>query len=366
MVNVVLAGGGTAGHTSPLIAVAEELRVRDPQGSLVCVGTAKGLETRVIPKAGFELELIPPVPMPRHLGMDLVKVPFRLAGAVRAASGILSHAAADVVIGFGGYVSMPIYLAARRAHIPVVVHEQNALPGLANRVAARFASAVLTTFPDTPLAGARQVGLPVRAAIAELAAEGRSVRRSTARAHFGLRDDLPVLLVSGGSSGARSINEATVAARDKLLAAGVQVMHVLGLKNFHDDRSVIDPATGAGYHPLAYVDDMASAYAAADLMLARSGAGTVVETAVVGLPAIMVPLTIGNGEQARNAAPLVAADAGVLVPDDALNADRLVNEVLPLITQPERLSAMGHAAEGIMPTDAAATIATVVLEKGRR
>ncbi|MFC2690029.1 MAG: undecaprenyldiphospho-muramoylpentapeptide beta-N-acetylglucosaminyltransferase [Propionibacterium freudenreichii] len=366
MVNVVLAGGGTAGHTSPLIATAEQLAVADPGGSLVCVGTAKGLETRVIPEAGLRLELIPPVPLPRHVNADLFKVPTRLVGAVRAASRILRTAHADVVIGFGGYVSMPVYLAARRMHVPVVVHEQNALPGLANRIAARFAAAVLTTFPDTRLPHAQRVGLPVRDAIAELAEQGRSARRGPARDSFGLRRDLPVLLVSGGSSGARSINRATVAARDQLLAAGVQVLHVLGLKNFHDDKPVTDQQTGAGYYPVAYVDDMAAAYAAADLMLARSGAGTVVETAVVGLPAIMVPLPIGNGEQARNAAPLVGADAGIIVPDDELGPQRLIREVVPLINDADRLSTMGEAAQRVMPAGAAQRVANVVLQEASR
>lgn len=366
MVNVVLAGGGTAGHTSPLIATAEQLRAADPQGTLVCVGTPKGLETRVIPEAGLKLELIAPVPLPRHLNLELFKVPMKLQRTVRDAGHILAKANADVVIGFGGYVSMPVYLAARKAHIPVVVHEQNALPGLANRIAARFAAAVLSSFPGTGLRHAQQVGLPVRKAIAELAEQGRMARHEQAAKSFGLRPDLPVLLVSGGSSGARSLNEATVAARTELLAAGVQILHVLGLKNFHDDQPVLDPVTAAGYYPVPYVDDMAQAYAASDLMLARSGAGTVVETAVVGLPAIMVPLAIGNGEQARNAAPLVDAGAGIVIADAQLDAPRLVTEVLTLIKDADRLTQMGQAAQRVMPPGAAQRVAQIVLQKAKR
>lgn len=366
MVSVVLAGGGTAGHTSPLIATAEQLRQLDPDGSVLCIGTSKGLETRVIPEAGLELRLIPPVPMPRRITGDLFKVPLRLREAVRQAGRILDDAHADALVGFGGYVSMPAYLAARRGRVPVIIHEQNALPGLANRVAARFAAAVLTSFPDTPLPGARRVGLPVRAAIAELAEQGRASRRVAARAGYGLRDDLPVLLVSGGSSGARSINNAVTGARDELLAAGIQVLHVLGMKNFHDDQVVIDESTGAGYHPLAYVHDMDNAYAAADFMLARSGAGTVVETATVGLPALMVPLPIGNGEQARNAEPLVAAGAALLVPDAELDSGRLVGELVPLMRDPARLERMGAAAQAVMPPGAARRVAETVLEEAGR
>ncbi len=366
MVNVVLAGGGTAGHTSPLIATAEQLRSLDPGGTVLCIGTPKGLETRVIPEAGLELRLIPPVPMPRRITAELFKVPLRLRTAVRQAGRILDDAHADVVVGFGGYVSMPVYLAARRRRTPVVIHEQNALPGLANRVASRFAAAVLTSFPGTPLRGARQVGLPVRTAIAELAEQGRASRRAAARAEYGLREDLPVLLVSGGSSGARSINSAVIEARDDLLGAGVQVLHVLGMKNFHGDEPVVDESTGAGYHPLAYVDDMDNAYAAADFMLARSGAGTVVETAVVGLPALMVPLPIGNGEQARNAGPLVDAGAALLVPDAELDRDRLVRELVPVMRNAARVERMGAAARAIMPPGAAERVAGAVLEEARR
>lgn len=366
MVSVVLAGGGTAGHTSPLIATAEQLRRLDPQVRLLCIGTPKGLEKRVIPEAGLDLRLIPAVPLPRKPGKALATVPGRLLGSVRQARALLHEAKADVVVGFGGYVSMPVYLAALSCRVPVVLHEQNALPGLANRVASHFAAAVLTSFPGTPLRGARQVGLPVRAAIAELAEQGRGSRRAQARVQFGLREDLPVLLVSGGSSGARSLNTATLAARDGLLARGIQVLHVLGLKNFHDDPPVIDPDTGAGYHPLGYVDEMDRAYAAADLMLARSGAGTVVETAVVGLPAVMVPLPIGNGEQARNAQPLVDAGAGVLIDDAQLNGERLLAEIVPLITDPARLSQMGAAAQRVMPPGAAQRVAHVVLEEAQR
>lgn len=362
MASVVLAGGGTAGHTSPLIATAEALRASDPKITITCVGTARGLETRVIPEAGLDLELVPAVPLPRKPSLDLLKVPFRLAGAIRQAQRILRTAKADVVCGFGGYVAMPVYLAAKRMGIPVVIQEQNALPGLANKVAARFAVAVLTSFPGTPLPGARFEGLPVRRAIAELAAGGRTAEQPATRAQFGLHPDLPVLLVSGGSQGARSLNNATVDATDRLLAGGIQVLHVWGTKNFHDGLTErIDEATGARYVPLAYVDQMSDAYAAADLMLARSGAGTVVETAVLGLPTILVPLPIGNGEQARNAKPVVDAEAALLVDDAELTADRLVAEVTGLVGEQGRLAAMSAAAQELMRPGAAERVAKTIL-----
>lgn len=362
---VVLAGGGTAGHTSPLIATAQALQ-QDTDVSLSCIGTARGLETTVIPAAGLELDLVDPVPLPRSLTPQLALVPARLVGAVRQARAILHKRGADVLVGFGGYVSMPAYLAARSLRIPIVIHEQNAVPGLANKVAARFAAVTATSFPQTPLPGARFIGLPVRTEIATLATQGRPTR-AEARASLGLDPERPALLVSGGSQGARSINTATVAARDELLAQGFQVLHVWGKKNFKPDehRAMTDAATGGRYVPLAYVEGMQQAYAAADLMLGRSGAGTVVETAVVGLPGVFVPLPHGNGEQARNADPLVAAGAAVLVPDADLNASRLVSEVSPLLSDRTRLEAMARAGRDLMPADAAATLAGLVIGSAR-
>lgn len=364
MVSVVLAGGGTAGHTSPLIATAERLAELSPQIALTCIGTPKGLETRVIPDAGLKLELVPPVPLPRRPTVDLLKVPFRLTDAVRQARRIIRDAHADVVVGFGGYVSMPAYLAARTLGIPLVLHEQNAVPGVANKVAARFARVVAVTFPGTPLPRARVVGMPLRKGIAEL---DRDALRGPARAELGLDADRPVLLVSGGSQGARSINTAVLAAKDDLLARGIDVLHVLGPKNIGpDDVEVTDPATGARYVPVGYVDRMERAYAAADLMLARSGAGTVMETAVAGLPCIFVPLPHGNGEQARNADFLIEADAARLVPDAELSAPRLLDEAVPLLTEPGRLAAMRDKLAGLVSPDAAGTLARAVLDAGAR
>lgn len=357
---VVLAGGGTAGHTSPLIATAQALqRLTDVQ--LSCIGTARGLETTVIPQAGLELDLVDPVPMPRRPGLAMAKVPVRLGRAVKQARRILQQRRAEVLTGFGGYVSMPAYLAARSLRIPVVIHEQNALPGLANRVAARFAAAVVTSFPGTVLPHAQFIGLPVRSQIRELAQQG-TPSAEQARTDLGLDPDRPTLLVSGGSQGARSINEATVEARDQFLAAGIQVLHVWGPKNFTTEHvETTSPATGARYLPVAYVDGMESAYAAADLMVGRSGAGTVVETAVVGLPGVFVPLPHGNGEQARNASALVAAGGAHLVPDGELSAQRLLDEVLPLFAEPGRLASMSAAGRQLMSATAADELAHVII-----
>jgi UDP-N-acetylglucosamine--N-acetylmuramyl-(pentapeptide) pyrophosphoryl-undecaprenol N-acetylglucosamine transferase len=355
---VVLAGGGSAGHTSPLIATAAELTRLRPDAELTAIGTPRGLENVVVPAAGLRLELIPPVPMPRRPGKDLALVAPRLGRAVVAAGRILTAARADLLLGFGGYVSAPAYLAARRHRVPVVIHEQNALPGLANRMAARLAARVFTAFPETPLAGAELIGLPLRRTITEL---DRHARSSEARTGFGLRPDLPTLLVSGGSQGAVSINAAARGARSRLLAGGVQVLHVLGPKNFTDQIAEADPDTGAVYAPVAYVERMEDAYSAADLMLGRCGASTVLETAAVGLPAIFVPYPHGNGEQARNAASVVAAGGGRLLTDDECGPDRVVAEVLDLVGDPERLTAMERALSGVGSRDAATVLARETL-----
>jgi UDP-N-acetylglucosamine--N-acetylmuramyl-(pentapeptide) pyrophosphoryl-undecaprenol N-acetylglucosamine transferase len=359
-VSIVLAGGGSAGHTSPLIATALELRRLRPDARLTAVGTARGLETRVVPAAGLPLELIPPVPVPRRPSMDLALVGPRLWRAIAAAVAVLRRAEADAVLGFGGYVSAPVYLAAWRIGVPIVLHEQNALPGLANRLAARLTHHVYTSFPDTPLPHATYIGLPLRRSITDL---DRAKARSAGREQFQLQPDLPVLLVSGGSQGAASINTALLGARDALLAAGIQVLHVLGPRNLTDQTlATSDTTTGARYSPVAYVDKMERAYAAADLMLGRCGASTVLETAAVGLPAIFVPYPHGNGEQARNARAIVEAGGGILLPDDMCTQDWVAQHVPALIGDSARLAGMSATLRGVAKADAAGVLAEQALE----
>ena len=354
MTSVVLAGGGTAGHTSPLIATAQQVLQLAPAARVTAVGTARGLETTVVPAAGLTLELIPPVPLPRKPGKDLLLVPSRLRRAVGDAGRLLDKVGTDVVVGFGGYVSTPVYLAARRRKLPIVIHEQNALPGLANRLAARFTDHVFTSFPDTPLPHATCIGLPLRAGITDL---DRGASRAAARARFGLPAGGQVLLVSGGSQGAASLNRAVIGSIGTLLEAGISVLHAVGPKNLTDDLvTLTDADTGAVYRPLAYIEEMDVAYAAADLMLGRCGASTVLETAAVGLPAVFVPYPHGNGEQARNAAGVVAAGGGVLLADADCTADWVAAEI-PTLIRPDVLTRMTRALAGVGHRDAATVLA---------
>ena len=359
---ILLAGGGTAGHTSPLIATADALRRRRPDVEIVCLGTERGIETRVVPAAGYRLELVPPVPLPRRLSGDLLRVPVRLRASVRAARAVVDRFRPDVVVGFGGYVCTPAYLAARRAKVPLVVHEGNALPGLANRLGARFAAVVATSFPGTRLPKAQFVGLPIRRAISTL---DRAELRELARAHFGLLTDAPTLLVTGGSQGARRINESVSAAARDLVAAGIQVLHVKGPLG---DVDVTVETAGAAvpYVVVAFVERMELAYAAADAMVGRAGANSVTESAALGLPTVFVPLPIGNGEQGRNAAAVVAAGGAMLVDDAAFSADWVRAELIPLLLDPDRLAAMSRAAAGLIRRDADDALADLVISEAER
>jgi UDP-N-acetylglucosamine--N-acetylmuramyl-(pentapeptide) pyrophosphoryl-undecaprenol N-acetylglucosamine transferase len=358
--SVVLAGGGTAGHTSPLIATGLELRRLGDGVTVTALGTARGLETSVVPAAGLQLELIPPVPMPRRVGKDLALLGPRLLQAVRATAQLLRRVEADVVLGFGGYVSTPAYLAARRLGLPMVIHEQNVLPGLANKLAARLTREVYTSFPQTSLPHARCIGLPMRRGITDL---DRAALRREARMSFELDPELPTLLVSGGSQGALRINTAVAGAWPELLGSGIQVLHVLGPKNLVPSvaRSV-DQGSGAVYQPVAYVAQMEQAYAAADLMLARSGANTVLETAAVGLPAIFVPYPHGNGEQALNAELVVNVGGGILLADRDCTSTWVAQEIPVLFAHPDRLAGMSQALASVARLDAATVLASRVLE----
>ncbi|MCV7170320.1 undecaprenyldiphospho-muramoylpentapeptide beta-N-acetylglucosaminyltransferase [Mycobacterium manitobense] len=364
-VSVVLAGGGTAGHIEPAMAVADALTALDPTIRITALGTARGLETRLIPDRGYDLELITPAPLPRKLSADLARLPLRVRRAVRETRAVLDGVHADVVVGFGGYVALPAYLAARggvrRRTVPVVVHEANASAGWANKVGARSARRVLAAVPDPGLGDVEVVGVPVRAAITSL---NRAALRAEARAYFGFGEHDPVLLVFGGSQGAQSLNRAVSGAAEALAAAGVSVLHAYGRKNTLDVRE--PTGGGARYVAVPYLDRMDLAYAAADLAICRSGAMTVAEVTAVGLPAVYVPLPIGNGEQRLNALPVVGAGGGLLVDDADLTPAFVADTVAGLLTDTGRLQTMTAGAALAGHRDAATQVARVALEVAGR
>ncbi|WP_298182964.1 undecaprenyldiphospho-muramoylpentapeptide beta-N-acetylglucosaminyltransferase [Saccharomonospora sp.] len=358
---VVVAGGGTAGHIEPAMALADAVMRLRPDARVVALGTERGLENQLVPARGYPLELVPPVPLPRKPTMDLLRLPGKVVDSVRRTRRVLDRVGADVVVGFGGYVSLPAYLAAR-GRVPIVVHEANKHAGLANKVGARFAAKVVAAVPGTSLPDAEVIGIPLRRTITAL---DRSALRAEARRHFGLDPEAPTVLVFGGSQGARSINTAVSQAAKDFADAGVAVLHAHGPKN----TLVVQEFAGKPpYVPVPYLERMDLAYAAADLVLCRSGAMTVAEVSAVGLPAVFVPLPHGNGEQALNARPAVDAGAALLVPDEELTSDKVAELVIPLVTDPERLSRMSAAAVGLGHREADEVLAAMVLEQaaGRR
>lgn len=336
----LLAGGGTAGHVNPLLAVADALRERDPGAHVLVLGTREGLEARLVPLRGYELLFVDKVPFPRRPDRAAVAFPARFRRAVGQVRRQLDERHVDVVVGFGGYASAPAYVAARRARVPFVVHEANARPGLANVLGARSAAGVGVAFEGTPLKRGRVVGMPLRREIVRL---DRDAARAEAAAHFGLDAARPTLLVFGGSLGAQRLNEAFGGAWQDVLDAGWQLLHVTGEKS-----ELADPGA-AGYALRRYVDRMDLAFAVADFIVSRSGAATVSEISALGIPAVYVPYAVGNGEQELNAGSAVRSGAAILIPDAEFTPDRVRSEVVPLLADAARRAAM---------TDAAASVGT--------
>ena len=366
-ISVVVAGGGTAGHIEPALAVADALRVLDPTVTVTALGSSRGLETTLVPARGYALELIPPVPLPRKPTVDLLKLPLRVVRSVRRTREIFAAVEADVLVGFGGYVALPAYLAARGrlfgrgGRIPVVIHEANARAGIANKVGARSAERVLAAVAGSGIAArgaadADVIGIPVRPTITGL---DRAAVRAEARAHFGLPESGPVLLVFGGSQGARSLNDAVSGASAALAGAGISVLHAHGPKNSLD---VEQRNPDAPYVALPYIDRMDLAYAAADLAICRSGAMTVAEVSATGLPAVYVPLPHGNGEQELNARPVVDAGGGILVSDATLTEQYVSETVVALLADTDKIATMSRAAAGAGHKGAAAAVAQIVLD----
>ena len=349
---VLVAGGGTAGHVSPLLALADRLMADDPSTRVLALGTATGLEARLVPARGYELYEVPRVPLPRRPGLDLVRMPARLAAAVKAAGHAINRIDAEVVVGFGGYVAAPAYLAARRARVPIVVHEQNSRPGFANRLGARLTRWVAVSFPGTPLRHAVRTGLPLRPEIIGL---DRGARRADARVSFGLKPDLRTLLVVGGSLGAQRLNDVVPSIAADLAERDVQVLHVSGT-----GKDVAVPTTDCPYVVVPYVEAMELAYAAADVVVGRAGANTVSEITALGLPAVYVPLPIGNGEQRLNAEPVVAAGGGLMVDDALFDPEWLRGFLLPLLESSDQLATMGRAAASFGVLDADRRLADLV------
>jgi UDP-N-acetylglucosamine:LPS N-acetylglucosamine transferase len=320
------------------------------------VGTTEGLEATMVPAAGLELVTIPKVPLPRRPGTYALRFPGLWRQAMRRLDALLREFAPDAVVGFGGYTATPVYRAAFKAGLPVVVHEANARPGLANRYGAKHAAAVGVAFPGTPLPGAQVVGMPLRRELADL---NRAAARAGARAALGLDPDRPTLLVSGGSLGALRLNRDVVSLAPALLEAGTQVLHLTGRGKAEAIRAALSPNELQHYHIREYLPQMEWALAAADLAVQRAGAGTVSELACAALPAVLVPLDVGNGEQRLNAAALTEAGGAVLV-SGAEVKDWATQHLVELLTAPDRLEQMAQAAGSVAIHDGAQQLVELI------
>lgn len=380
--HIVLSGGGTAGHVNPLLAVAHVIRDLEPDADIAVVGTAVGLEHDLVPQAGFELETIEKVPFPRRPNKAALQFPAKWRAETAKVRDILTRHHAQVVVGFGGYTSAPVYAAAHKMGIPIAIHEQNARAGMANKLGARWASMIGAAYAQPGLKPRKgveveRVGLPLRPAIAQLASDlehDRIATRKAAAAQLGVDPNRPLVVVTGGSLGAVNVNRA-VAASAKELLAHAQVIHLTGKGKDDEVRSLVsvsageqvlgelgsDHASDGDYRVAPYLERIDLAFACADLIICRSGAGTVSELTALGLPAIYVPLPIGNGEQRFNAQPVVDAQGGLMVEDADFTPEWVRNHVPKLLADPKTLSDYGANAWKYGIRDAAEVMARRVL-----
>src|SRR6059058_1070435 len=344
---VILAGGGTGGHVIPALAIAQELQKRY-SAEVLFIGTAHGLENRLVPAAGFPLQLVKVGALNRVSFATRLKTMFDLPRAVFAAAGILNEFHPDVVIGVGGYASGPAMLAAILKHVPTVAFEPNLVPGFANRIVARFVSAAAVHFERTAEYFRNPVvtGVPVRPAFFQIPTQA-------------YLQSSPTLLVFGGSQGARAINKAVPRAIPELIkrVPGVRVIHQTGERDYNDVLSAYTQA-GVAADVHKFIDDMPRFFARADLVLCRSGASTVAEIAAAGKPAVFVPFPLAaDDHQRRNAEALEQSGAAVVLEETKLDEVWLIDTICALLEEPRRLSRMSDAARAMAHPDAARDIA---------
>jgi UDP-N-acetylglucosamine--N-acetylmuramyl-(pentapeptide) pyrophosphoryl-undecaprenol N-acetylglucosamine transferase len=368
--SVVIGAGGTGGHIYPGLALAEALRRIDPAAVVSFVGTERGLETRLIPGAGYDLHTVDMIPFDRSLGPRRYLLPADLLRSALQVRGLLRRQGAQIAVGMGGYPSAPVILGARLAGLPGVVHESNAVPGRANRFAARLTPHVCLAFDRTrehlpPGVRARTVGMPLVGALAGL---DRAALRPAARRHFGLGPGVRLVLVNGGSLGASRLTGAALELAARWSGRGdVRLLVKTGPQALDGARERLRAAGGQVAAAVPYLDRMDLAYAAADLVVCRAGSATVAELAALGVPAVLVPYPHAPGDhQTHNARVLSDAGAALLLPDAETTGGRLAELVEPLLADPARLAAMGGAADPGSHARAADLLARRVLRLAGR
>lgn len=350
---IMITGGGTGGHTSPALAVIEELQERDPKLILQWVGRSGGIEERICEQRSIPFRPVPVEGWPRGRSLKKVRAAAKLGfGAVKS-WGLLKRFKPQLVFGVGGYVSLPLMLVAQRMEIPTVIHEQNQLLGMANRMLAPKAAKVFLSFPDTkgeyPQERAQVVGNPVRPAFLN------PPSADEAKAALDLDPAVPVVLITGGSQGARTINEALTAILPDLEKDEMQLLWMTGKSGAEAARAAAKGYDAVRVHP--FIDDMATACAAADLMVCRAGASSTAEIAAMGKPSILVPYPHAtDNHQEQNARAFEERGAAVVLLDSECTEDRLLGTMRDLLGHTEQLEAMGHAAAGLAKPNAAEQI----------
>jgi UDP-N-acetylglucosamine--N-acetylmuramyl-(pentapeptide) pyrophosphoryl-undecaprenol N-acetylglucosamine transferase len=359
----VIAAGGTAGHVYPGLALAERLRGRG--GDVLFVGRDEGQEAHLVPDAGFRLATVEARPFIRKVSIGALRAPF---AAVRAASRVRSLLGdVDVAVGMGGYTSVPLALAALRTRTPLVLHEQNAVPGLANRVAARWARAIALNFPEAADRLSRRArtvvtGNPIREAIARVRRDRVELAEEAVR-ELDLEPSRRTVVAFGGSQGALRLNRAVVGALPLLAERDdLQVVLLTGTRHGGDVARHVPRDTALLVRTRPFLERMELAYAAADLVVSRSGAGTIAEISACGLPCLLVPYPHATGRhQEANARALVRAGGASLLMDDQLDPETLA-ERLDALLDAERLSAMAKMSEAFGHPNAADALADLVME----
>lgn len=365
---VLISGGGTAGHVFPALALAR--RLTEGHGAEVrFVGTTTGQEAHLVPAAGFAFAAIEARPFVRKISLRGLAAPAATLRSVGRCRPFVEDA--DVVVGMGGYVSVPVAIAAARARRPLVLHEQNAVPGLANRTLARVAKTVALSFPEAARLLPRGVawvvtGNPVRPEILGVQANREALAKE-ALDEMDLEARRTTVVVFGGSQGALHVNRAAVDALRRLRGRGdLQVVLLTGPAHVEEMRGANDSQGDLLVRTLPFLDRMELAYAVADLVVARAGATSIAEVGVCGLPSLLVPYPYATGRhQEANARALQRAGAATVVMDDALTGELLASRIAGLVDDPERLRAMGERASAWARRDAAGALANVVMEAAR-
>lgn len=346
---VIVTGGGTGGHIYPALAIAKGLLARDSETQILYVGVRDGMEARLVPEAGITFAGISGKGLPRSLSLNTLKAIGNSFKALWETKKLLRQFHPDLVVGTGGYVSGPVVLTAALFNIPTLLHEQNALPGITNRILARFVRRVMVTFPESmERFGVKEklelVGLPVRPEIGK-------VSRVVGAKHFKLRHDRLTLLVTGGSRGARTINQAMIEVLAHLAQrSDIQVIWATGKDTYSETIEGLKKRAIAWerpeWHVLEYLKDMSEALACADIFIGRAGAASLAELMVAGIPSLLIPYPYAaENHQEHNALALVKAGAAQMILDSELDGERLWKEVEGLIAQPSLLAIMGAAAE---------------------